>query len=89
MKRFKLDTLNILSITNITFVILANWMIKNKIQPNIILVTGLSFFALDLFIIFKKKEYKNWTKGVKIGTIICEILMLLVAWILFKIAGNV
>lgn len=89
MKRFKLDTLNILSITNIIFVIFANWMIKNKIQPNIILVTGLSFFALDLFIIFKKKEYKNWTKGVKIGTIICEIFMLLAAWILFIIARNV
>lgn len=89
MKKFKLDTLTILNITNIFFVIVANWMVKNKVQPNIILISGLSFFALDLFIIFKKKEYKNWTKAVKIGTIISEILLLLVVLILYGIARDI
>ena len=89
MKKFKLDTLTILNITNIFFVIVANWMVKNKIQPNIILISGLSFFALDLFIILKKKEYKYWTKGAKVGTIICEILLLLVVLIIYSIARNI
>lgn len=89
MKKFKLDTLTILNITNIFFTIVANWMVKNKIQPNIILISGLSFFVLNLFIIKKKKEYKNWSKAVKIGTIICEILLLLVVLILFSIARDI